>query len=334
MIKPKKNNGRFYEETVFRIYNSLEPYADVRINDKIVGRDTGVERQIDVSIRAKIADHEILIIIQVKDHKTPADIKIVGEFSSVIKDVGAQKGIIVCKSGFTKTAITQARNLKIDLLSAHDAISDSIIVNYKFPTVKETIQIDWKEFKVEVDEIVKGKLVDGQMWSEDLLRRFFSLSLITKQLGKTTLLNQFYQQWDTNKGGTNQEKYSFSFQGGMLEYNQQRFQISDFQLNFTIKRNFFLKFVPIFEYKLVRNYISESEKAITTFSGEPFPFLNDGTWEKIENPNLIAINSPSLHLEIFDFTLNIFRRFNFCKELNMLQKRNYDLKLISGRKIN
>lgn len=79
MFKNKKNSGRFYEESIHRIYTSLAPHADVRINDKIIGRDTGIERQIDVSVRATIADHEILMIIQAKDHKARADVKIVGE---------------------------------------------------------------------------------------------------------------------------------------------------------------------------------------------------------------------------------------------------------------
>ncbi|SHE52764.1 restriction endonuclease [Flavisolibacter ginsengisoli] len=323
MKKSKKNNGRYYEETIHRIYNWLAPKSDVRINDKIFGKDTGIERQIDVSVRDKIAGHEILMIIQVKDHVIPADVKIVGEFSSVIKDVGAQKGILICKSGFTKAAITQAKNLKIDLLSAHEVISDNIIVNHKFPTVLESIDVDF-EFRIDIKEIGKGE-DDKVKLSEEMLRTFLALPLITKNLEKKTLLKQFFQQWDVNKGCTDKEKYSFSFEGGVLEYDQKRYELSDFELSFTLKRIFGLRFIPLFEFKLLKNYITGNDETVLTAS----PLLKGETWEKIENPNLLEFNTPSAHLELFNFGLNIFPRLHIWKTLKMSEKRNFNLKLIS-----
>ena len=319
MDKPKKNSGKFYEGTIFKIYKELEPHADVRINDMLEGRDTGIKRQIDVSVRAKIADHDILIIIQAKDHNKAADVKIVGEFSSVIKDVGAQKGIIICKSGFTKSAITHAKNLKIDLLSVSDAITDNILINYKFPTVKESILIDWNEFKIEVDEIVDGKLIDGFL-TEDIVKTFFVLPLQTQMFGETTLISQFYKQWDINNLCKDPHKYNFFLQGGTFVYNHRQFKISDFNLTFATERKFHLKYISIFEYKLMKNFMSGTDKNFTVFANEAIPFLNDGTWEEVLDDEFISIFSPGLHLEIFNFQFAAYRRFNFSKTLDMKEK--------------
>ena len=53
-----------YQKLAAAIYAELEPNAIVTHDDKILGRDTGIERQIDVSIRSSIAGHDILDIVQ------------------------------------------------------------------------------------------------------------------------------------------------------------------------------------------------------------------------------------------------------------------------------
>ena len=45
-----------------------------------------------------------------EDHKKSADIKILGEFDSVIRDIRASGGILICNTGFTKTAKEYAKN--------------------------------------------------------------------------------------------------------------------------------------------------------------------------------------------------------------------------------
>nr|WP_121270871.1 hypothetical protein [Pedobacter schmidteae] len=85
MTKAKKQfDWKDYEDLIHQIYTELEPAADVRKNDFIQGKDTGTKRQIDISIRSNIAGHKILIIVQAKKLKKPADINIVGEFDAVI----------------------------------------------------------------------------------------------------------------------------------------------------------------------------------------------------------------------------------------------------------
>jgi hypothetical protein len=58
--------------------------------------------------------------VQCRDYKALLDVNAVGEFDSVIRDVGAAKGIMVSVHGFTETAKTYARALNIDLLRLPD----------------------------------------------------------------------------------------------------------------------------------------------------------------------------------------------------------------------
>jgi len=113
--------GKDYEELVAGIYRELSPMAKVVLNDKILGRNTNGNREIDVSIRSEIAGHKILIAVQVRDRKTPADINQVGEFQAVLQDIGASSGVLICSAGFTKRARDAARSAKIDLCTAYDA---------------------------------------------------------------------------------------------------------------------------------------------------------------------------------------------------------------------
>ncbi|WP_312189735.1 restriction endonuclease [Sphingobacterium sp.] len=113
--------GKEYEMLIEQLYRRLEPNAKIIQDDHIFGIDTNTYRQIDVSIRYSFAGIKNLIIIQAKDYKNPADINKVGEFLSVIRDVNANKGILICANGFTKKAIEYAKNKGIELLTLHSA---------------------------------------------------------------------------------------------------------------------------------------------------------------------------------------------------------------------
>src|SRR6185295_16696420 len=88
--------GAAYEQFVYEKLCRLFPDAKVTLNDKIRGLDSELDREIDVSIRLKVGDINLLYIVQCKDWVTKADIKILGEFSAVIQDVRAAKGLLLC----------------------------------------------------------------------------------------------------------------------------------------------------------------------------------------------------------------------------------------------
>jgi hypothetical protein len=116
--------GSEYETFIFEAFQRFFPNFTIVKNDKIMGSESGLMREIDVSLRCEVAGTELLYITQAKDHARPADINIVGTFSAVIKDVGASKGFLICAAGFAKTTKDYARTLGIELLTVEDINSN------------------------------------------------------------------------------------------------------------------------------------------------------------------------------------------------------------------
>lgn len=110
-----KTEWRTLEELVLKIQMGLAPAATVEHDKKIIGRITGVERQIDVWVTQNIGQYSMSIAIDCKATKRPADTKCVEEFHGLVKDVGASKGVLVCPAGFTATAKKTAKHYMIEL---------------------------------------------------------------------------------------------------------------------------------------------------------------------------------------------------------------------------
>ena len=104
-----------FEELVKRVQEELAPDAIVKLDDKIIGSDTGIARQIDISVKRSIGNYEILVVIDCKDYSRPVNVKDVEAFIGMIQDVHANKGVIVSASGFTKTAKTRGEKAGLNL---------------------------------------------------------------------------------------------------------------------------------------------------------------------------------------------------------------------------
>jgi hypothetical protein len=115
-----KNNGKEFEGFIKFIYTKLDSESKIQINDKIYGQDSKIKREIDLSIRRNIGAHEVLIVVQARDHNKRLDVNDIGEFQSVIKDVRANKGVIISSKGFSQSAIEFSKTNGIDTLTAHD----------------------------------------------------------------------------------------------------------------------------------------------------------------------------------------------------------------------
>jgi hypothetical protein len=120
IVDVKKISWKSYEELAANIYSKLDPSAVVKHDDRIYGYDTEEDRQIDVSIRSKVAGHEILVIVQARDRKRAPNINDVGEFADVVRDVRAHKGVMVCRKPPGKNAAKLASKRNIDMCSAFD----------------------------------------------------------------------------------------------------------------------------------------------------------------------------------------------------------------------
>ena len=115
-----KTGSREFEQLVARIQQQLAPDADVLHDVRLEGRATRRKRQVDVLVTQQVGQYEIRIVIECKDYTRPVDVKGVEGFYGLLGDVGGQKGVLVCPSGFTQTAKARAEGLQIDLYSPVD----------------------------------------------------------------------------------------------------------------------------------------------------------------------------------------------------------------------
>ena len=112
---------RHFEKLVARVQQGLAPDALVTHNDRIRGHDSGKLRQIDITVKQKVGQFDLLIAIDCKDYKVPVDVKHVEEFIGLIKDIQANKGAMVAPNGFTETAKRVGEKASLDLYRLVDA---------------------------------------------------------------------------------------------------------------------------------------------------------------------------------------------------------------------
>jgi hypothetical protein len=111
---------REFEKLAADIQRQLAPAARVETNFKLLGKSSGVERQIDILVEQTVGQYSIRVVIDCKDYKTAVDVKDVEAFMGLAADVGANKGAMVAACGFTSTAKHRARDAGIDLFRLVD----------------------------------------------------------------------------------------------------------------------------------------------------------------------------------------------------------------------
>lgn len=115
---------RRFEKLVSAIHKIQSDDTNVTYDDKIIGKRTGRERQIDISIKFNHLYYSYLLIIECKDYKSPVPITAVEAFRTKLEDVGADKGVMVSSSGFQQGAVETAKAYGIELFTLTEEKSD------------------------------------------------------------------------------------------------------------------------------------------------------------------------------------------------------------------
>lgn len=110
-----------YENEVFMECSRVFHNSSIQYNVHIKGIYSKRMRQIDVLVKD---EKDTKYIFDAKKYNTKIDIKDVESFIGMIKDVGADYGVIVSEKGFTKAAINRAHlgeeNIEVDILSINE----------------------------------------------------------------------------------------------------------------------------------------------------------------------------------------------------------------------
>ncbi|MBB1643887.1 restriction endonuclease [Sphingobacterium sp. UME9] len=120
MSKTPEINWKDYEAITKYVYESLGAQYGIKVLGygnacKLKGK-SGVMHQIDVLTEQLNGTKSICTAIECKYCKEKANKDIVMKLSETMFDLGIEKGIIVCKSGFTKNTVMYAEHKGIKLV--------------------------------------------------------------------------------------------------------------------------------------------------------------------------------------------------------------------------
>lgn len=262
--------GRDYERFVYDKLQRLFPEAQVTLNDRIPGRQSGLLREIDISIKMTVGNTEILYIVSCKDRgKRPADIQVLGEFSSVIKDVGAAKGFLICTSGFAKTNYQYARTLGIELLTVEDVGSDRWHVEIQVPLIyiKKTT-----DYVLDAAIIVNKKLVAKNKTQAIHINLDINVALISYDLGVTsTTIWKYLQSWIAKAGAFLGNKVDIDLvkPGLRLKVAGIWVECEDLRISLTIDKKYYLKYLTPTEYSQVQDHLRDTALPLRLKLGGP-----------------------------------------------------------------
>lgn len=124
MSLEKNLDWKTYESITKYIYETLGKEFGVKIKGhgitcKLIGKSS-VEHQIDVLTSLSDGVHTYLTAIECKYWKQKVNKDIVMKLAEIIQDCGINKGIIVCKNGFTQDGIEYAKHKNIELVELRE----------------------------------------------------------------------------------------------------------------------------------------------------------------------------------------------------------------------
>ncbi|SMN02552.1 hypothetical protein SPONN_1297 [uncultured Candidatus Thioglobus sp.] len=110
-----------YEKEIFTYFKEQYPDAEITLDIKVIGLYSKVKRQIDILIEQYIAGNRIIIAIDGKYFNKKVDVKAVESYIGMLEDIGAHKGLLISKEGFTEAAYNRAHfgptEIELDILN-------------------------------------------------------------------------------------------------------------------------------------------------------------------------------------------------------------------------
>ena len=88
--------------------------------DMIMGKRSGILREVDITLRSRVSSVPIMIAIECRDRTSKSDVTWIEQLNAKCKDIGANKIIAVSRSGFSKSAATLALQYGIEARTLRD----------------------------------------------------------------------------------------------------------------------------------------------------------------------------------------------------------------------
>jgi len=108
--------GRSFEELIALLEDILSGFnIKVTSPDFYIDKDTGLKREIDISLKGNFGSYQIFIIIECRDHKRVQGVAWIEQIATKRDAVNANLAVAVSSSGFTEDARKKAIALNIEL---------------------------------------------------------------------------------------------------------------------------------------------------------------------------------------------------------------------------
>jgi hypothetical protein len=267
--------GGEYEQFVYEKFKRLFVGGVVTPNDKIMGHESGLEREIDISVRFTVEDQEVLYIVQCKDRATrPADMVVLGEFSAVIRDVGAGKGFLICTSGFAKSNHQYARTLGIELFTVEDINSDRWKADVQIPFVYVKKQT---RYHLKVEVIANQALVEKNR-DQPLTINFGASTFMSLDRGRSSITIQQHIEntlKDTATAVQDGQELDLLQPGLQVQIAGVWVDCSKLTAALWVGRRLYLKYLTPDEYSHIRDHLNETVLPLHATISGVFPVLDD-----------------------------------------------------------
>lgn len=113
-------NWKEYEKEILSSFENLYRDCKVSFDQKIIGKYSEIERQIDVLVEGYILNEKIKIVIDGKNYSKKLDVKAADSFISMANDAEATHGILITNHGYSEGAYKRAyndpSNIELDIL--------------------------------------------------------------------------------------------------------------------------------------------------------------------------------------------------------------------------
>jgi hypothetical protein len=106
---------------VFHVQRQLAPYASVAESELMTDRATGEPREVDIVVRSRVGEHEIVVSVECLEHSRKATVSWIEQMITKHQALPTHKLVLVSASGFTVPAIAKATALGIEVLSLDSA---------------------------------------------------------------------------------------------------------------------------------------------------------------------------------------------------------------------
>ena len=124
---PKRSND--FQKLVFLLKEHVvDAKATVTESKMLMDLVTGKEREVDICIERDIAGHKVIISMECRDHRRPADIGWVEQMKAKHDRLPTNYLALVSKSGFSKEAYKVAESYGIETIKLEKEIEESAAI--------------------------------------------------------------------------------------------------------------------------------------------------------------------------------------------------------------